>query len=278
MAQHTNRHEVARKRVLYETPGTERATIRTGVEYATTPVGVQTLDIYYPPDWTGRTPTPAVLFVSGLSDIGAQAFLGCRINEMESYISWGRLIAASGLVGVTYTTGADPAADTRAALVYLRAHGGRFCIDATRLGLWACSSHVPNALGQLMEQPQGIRCAVLCYGFMLDLDGSTGVSEARRTVPFANPAAGRSVDDLPPDVPLFIARAGQDANLHINDSIDGFLAHAVRRNLPVTFVNHHVGPHAFDLDHDSDTTRDIVRQILAFLQSQLLRQSEAARS
>ena len=42
---------------------------------------------------------------------------------MESYISWSRLAAASGLIGVTYTTGVDPVADTRAVMRYLRAHG-----------------------------------------------------------------------------------------------------------------------------------------------------------
>lgn len=277
MPQRTSRHNVATKSVLYEAPGTERVTIRGGVEYAAVPGCVHTLDIYYPPEWTGSTSTPVVLLVSGLSDIGAQAILGCRINEMESYVSWGRLIAAAGLVGVTYATGADPAADTRAALAYVRENATTLGIDATRLGMWACSSHVPNALGQLMEQ-QAIRCAVLCYGFMLDLDGSTGISEARRKLPFANPAEGRSVEDLPPDVPLFVVRAGQDTNPGINDSIDRFLAHAVRRNLPVTFVNHHVGPHAFDLDHDSKATRDIVRQILVFLRSQLMRDNEVARA
>jgi hypothetical protein len=270
MPQHTDRHEVARKRVLYDAPGTAKVRIRTGVVYATTDNGVQTLDLYYPPDWDGGPAAPAVVFVSGASDIGAQRVLGCRINEMESCISWSRLAAASGLIGVTYTTGVDPVADTRGVMRYLRAHGSTCGIDPTRLGLWACSSHVPNALGQLMERQPSVRCGVLCYGYMLDLDGASGVAEAQKTWLFANPSAGRAVAELPPDTPLFIARAGQDAFPHVNDSIDRFVAHALRQNLPVTVVNHHAGPHAFDVDHDSGTTRDIVRQILTFLRSRLL--------
>jgi hypothetical protein len=101
---------------------------------------------------------------------------------------------------------------------------------------------------------------------MLDLDGASGVAEAQDTWRFANPGAGKSVDDLPNDVPLFIARAGLDAIPHINDSIDRFVVHALRRNLPLTLVNRHDAPHAFDLDHDRDTTRDIVKRILSFLQ------------
>lgn len=54
-------------------------------------------------------------------------------------------------------------------------------------------------------------------------------------------------------------------------TIDRFLTHAVQRNLPVTLVNHHNGPHAFDIEDDSHATRVVIRQILVFLQLQLLR-------
>jgi hypothetical protein len=41
------------------------------------------------------------------------------------------------------------------------------------------------------------------------------------------------------------------------------------RNLPVTVVNHADGPHAFDLLHDSEATREIIRQMLRFMQFHL---------
>lgn len=87
---------------------------------------------------------------------------------------------------------------------------------------------------------------------------------------FTNPNAGTSIDDLPQNVALFIVRAGQEQFAHLNDSIDRLLAQAVTRNLPITFVNHATGPHAFDLLQDSETSREIIRQILSFLRSQLL--------
>lgn len=46
--------------------------------------------------------------------------------------------------------------------------------------------------------------------------------------------------------------------------------HALARNLPVTFVNHAAAQHAFDLFHDSEISREIVGQILRFLQFHLL--------
>ena len=103
---------------------------------------------------------------------------------------------------------------------------------------------------------------------MLDLDGSTDVADASRTWRFANPAAGKTIRDVP-DIPIFVARAGRDATANVNESIDRFLIHALQGNRPVTLVNHHNGPHAFDLEDNSATTRRIVGQMLAFLQSTL---------
>jgi len=74
-------------------------------------------------------------------------------------------------------------------------------------------------------------------------------------------------------VPLFLARAGKEQFAGVNESLDAFLASALNRNLPVTFVNHATGPHAFDLFDDSETTREVIRQILAFMRHHLLVQT-----
>ena len=77
------------------------------------------------------------------------------------------------------------------------------------------------------------------------------------------------------DIPLFIARAGQDQMPGLNDTLDRFLVKALACNLPISFVNHSEAPHAFDLFHDSETSREIVRRILAFLQFHLLHSAVA---
>jgi hypothetical protein len=56
----------------------------------------------------------------------------------------------------------------------------------------------------------------------------------------------------------------------LNETIERFLVEALTHNLPLTFVNHPKAPHAFDLFHDCEATREIIRQILAFMQFQLL--------
>jgi hypothetical protein len=55
----------------------------------------------------------------------------------------------------------------------------------------------------------------------------------------------------------------------VNDSLDALLVGALARNLPVTLVNHAEGAHGFECDEDSDMSREIVRQLLAFLRFHL---------
>jgi dienelactone hydrolase len=269
MSQDIPQDHISKRMVVYRIPGMDGVTIRRDVEYRATDAGALTMDLYYPPDAKSGARTPAVVFVSGFSDPGYQKALGCRFKEMGSSISWGQLTAASGLVAITYTN-REPAADVDALLQHVRQNAASLRIDENRIGVWASSGHVPMALSVLMQDAREfLKCAVLCYGFMLDLDGSTCVAEAAGQWRFTNPNAGKTVDDLPEGLPLFIARAGRDEFPHLNEAIDRFLANALARNLPVTVVNHAAAPHAFDLMHDSETSREIIRQILAFMRFHL---------
>jgi hypothetical protein len=138
-------------------------------------------------------------------------------------------------------------------------------IDGERIAIWSCSGNVPTALALTMEEP--VSCAVFCYGFMLDLDGSTGVADAQAQWGFANPAAGKSVDDIRSDLPLLVVRAGRDELAGVNDAIDRFVAHALASNLPITLINHATGAHSFDLFDDSDPSRAIIERIAGFLKA-----------
>jgi len=270
VSQENERDQLSKKVVVCQIPGMDAVTIRPDIRYGASEAEVQTMDIYYPPDHKSGARIPAVVFVTGYSDPGFKAVLGRRQKEMGSYVSWARLTAASGMAAITYTN-KEPAADIKALLHYLAENAASLGIDENGIGVWACSGNVPNALSVLMEKHhKPLKCAVLCYGFMLDLDGSTGVAEAAGKWGFVNPAAGKSVADLPPDLPLFIARAGRDETPYLNEALDAFLAKALTANLPITFVNHAVAPHAFDLMHDSETSREIIRQILAFMRFHLL--------
>ncbi|HEY0003993.1 MAG TPA: alpha/beta hydrolase [Pyrinomonadaceae bacterium] len=270
MSQENERHEITLKPVVYRIPGMDAVTIRRDVEYRATETGALTMDIYYPTDSQSGAQRPAVVIVAGFPDLGFETKIGCQFKEMESCISWGKLMAASGLVAITYTN-REPAADLQALLEYVRQNAAPLGIDENNLGLWASSGNAPLALSVLMQEGLDyLRCAVLCYGYMLDLEGDASVAEASELWGFANPCAGKSVEDLPQHLPLFIARAGLDQILHLNETIDRFISKALTRNLPITLTNHPEAPHSFDLLHDSETSREVIRQILSFMRFHLL--------
>ena len=246
--------------VHYNLPGMDAVGVRRDVAYTMPADAELTMDVYSPPGRLAPHGTPAVLLVPG--------FPGA-VKRIGSVVSWAELMAASGLVAITCAT-KDPVADTEAVLAYVREHAVSLRVDPGRMGLWACSGHVPNALSLLAHPERGyLKCAALCYGYMLDLDGSTAVADAARQFGFANPASGQAFEDLPSDTALFLARAGRDEFPGLNAALDAFLAKAVRDNRPVTFVNHATGPHAFDVADDSPATRDVIRQVLAFMKSHL---------
>jgi dienelactone hydrolase len=138
------------------------------------------------------------------------------------------------------------------------------------MAVWACSGNVPNALSVLMHNPKGsLRCAVLCYGYLLDLDGSTQVTASARSMGFVNPCAGASIDDVTQDTPLLLVRAGHDQMPWLNDTLDRFFRSAVASDLPVTCMNHARAAHGFDLSEDTEASRDTIRNIIEFMRVRL---------
>jgi hypothetical protein len=264
------RHEMTMKEVVYQIPSMKNVLVQPDIGYQSAVNAGLTLDLYRPPNREQSVRLPAVIFVSGFPDPGFEAMVGCKFKEMAGYISWGQLVAASGLVAVTYTN-QDPVADLDTAISYLQQNAAALGLDENRFGIWAGSGNVPTALARLMRRPNlSFRAAVLCYGFMLDFAGSNAVANAAKSVGFANPAAGKSVDELPNDLGLMIVRAGRETLPGLNDSIDRFATAAIARNLPITVVNHATGPHAFDIVDDTELSREIVRAMLAFLRFHLL--------
>jgi acetyl esterase/lipase len=192
-------------------------------------------------------------------------------------VSWAQLIAASGIAAILYSN-RQPVDDLEAILQHIRENGARLGIDARRLGLFAGSGHVPLALSLLMRaERREFRCAVLCSGYMLDLNGATSVADMQKLYPFANPCAGKSMEDVRRDVPMLVARAGRD-QFGVNESLDSFIAGALHKDLPVRLVNHPGVPHAFDLFDDTEATREIIREILRFMQFHLLGPAKARHS
>ena len=152
----------------------------------------------------------------------------------------------------------------------MRENAAELGIDGQRLGIWACSGHGPTALSLLTsDNDEPLQGAALVYPYTLDLDGASDVADAAKQFGFATPLTGRSLDALHSDVPMFVARAGQDAMPGLNRALDAFVGTALGRNLPISLVNHAGGIHGFDLFDDSAVSRQIIRDVLSFLRFRL---------
>jgi hypothetical protein len=261
---------ISRRTVLYDRPGMDAVSVRRDVPYGADGSDALVMDLYYPPDSPAGARRPAVIIVSGFPGAGFQRALGCAFKDMGSTTSWCRLIAASGMIAVAGSN-QEPLGDVQNLIEHLRRNAAAFGIDENRIALWASSGNVPLALWLLMQKANAyLTCAVLCYGYTMDAGESTAIADAAKTWGFVNPCGGRSVEDILEGVALFIARAGRDQFAGLNQRLDRFVAAAMHANLPVTIVNHPSAPHAFDLFDDTPRTRDIIRQMLAFLRFNLL--------
>ena len=87
-----------------------------------------------------------------------------------------------------------------------------------------------------------------------DLDGSTLIAQMAQQFGFANP------EFTSRDREHWQSRKNHDrscgnAFAGLNESIDAFVLAALKRNLPLTVINHAHAQHAFDLLDDTDETR-----------------------
>src|ERR1051325_6671422 len=208
--------EVARKQVVYRIPGMDDVQARRDIVYKTTAAGPLLMDVYYPPGATSRAAVPVVAIVLGYPDPegGGRTF--------GPLTSWARLIAMSGIAAAIYGT-SSPDDDVRDAFAFLRGHADSLGIDSERVGVYAASANVSVALSLLMRDAS-FKCAVLLNGYTFDVDGSTAFAEASRQYGFANATAGRSIDELPVGVPLFVLRAGREHGPGINEALDQLAA------------------------------------------------------
>jgi len=230
--------------VVYTLPEMDQITLA-NIEYKD---GL-TMDIYYPLDFNFSKNLPVVIFVNGDVDEEVEKMIGCKWKDSGAYISWGQLVAASGMIAITYET-QDPDLDIHDLVNYTRANGLLLRVDKDRICLWASSAHLRTALIALTdtsaEYHDSLACAVIYYGII--------------------PPA--SADNLSADIPLFIVKAGKDV-APLNIKLDQFVEKAREVNIPLEFVDYEDGIHGFDFWQDTDESREIIKQTLEFMKAHL---------
>ncbi len=222
------------------------------------------MDIYYPEN--GKDRVPVVIFVMGFSDPGFEAMTGMKFMQLKPYTSWARLIAANGMAAVLYSA-VDPVADVIKLVEYLRSNAEELNMDCERIAIWSASGNVPNAIN-LLNCEQTIRCAALCYGYMLDLNGSTTISDASEQFKFRNPNRGEK--SFPEYVPILVVQAGKDEFEGLNQAIDQFVAMGESKNCEIELLCYADGVHAFDILDDSAESINVIKKIFKYFEFHLL--------
>jgi acetyl esterase/lipase len=257
--------------VVYSVPGMDKVTVKSNLKYTDADNPNLLMDVYTPPGLSKDERRPAVIFIHGSA--GAEA----RAKDWGIYISWGRLVAASGMVGVTFTHRlgypkpflTDAARDVDAAVAYVRTNADSLGVDRNRLCLAAYSGGGPLLSAAMRDRPPYVRCLVSFYAF-LDVQQSEmhRPHETPETLKNFSPITHLGTD-AERVAPLFIARAGLDQIPTMNDSIDRFVREAVKQNAAVTLFNHPRGVHGFDNQTDDARSREIIRAALDFMKTHL---------
>ncbi len=254
--------ERARRPIVLSVPGMERVVVHSNLVYTQVDDPLVRMDVYVPADLQADERRPVVMLVHG----GVPASL--PVKDMGAYRSWGRLIAAQGMVAVTFTHRlrwpisqvSESAADVRAAIDFARANASEFHAHPDRMCIAAYSAGGPLLTVALQDERRYVRCQLAIYPLM-DVQGFGVADEAKFAL--------ETYVDQPSFPPLFLARAGRDAIPTLNERLDAFIGSAIAANAPITVVNHPTGAHGFDVANDDERSREIIRAALAFMKAHL---------
>jgi acetyl esterase/lipase len=261
--------------VVYRLPDMDRVSVISNLKYSEVDNPYLLMDVYIPPDLKPHERRPVVVFIHG--GAGPEH----RPKDWGMFQSWGRLVAAAGMVTVMFTHRFSPppnlllaeaASDLSAALQYLRSNAESYQADGDRMGVCAWSSGGELLTPLLRERPVFVRCLVAFYA-LLDVQqyAPPGNAEVLRYL-----KAFSAIAALPEDastlMPMLIVRAGQDEIPTLNDALDRFVAKALAANAPITVTNYPAGGHGFDsFDNKGDEGRskEIVRSSIEFMRTHL---------
>jgi acetyl esterase/lipase len=261
------------KPVVYRLAGMDRVHVISNLKYSEVDNPYLLMDVYTPPDLNSHERRPVVILIHGGS-------AGPEHNPKDWGIfqSWGRLLAAAGIITVTFTHRFSPppqpllaeaATDVGSAIDYIRANSESFHADRDRIGVcaWSTGAALLNSL--LGISPVFIRC-VAAFCPLLDLKQYAPPGDAL-ALQFLK---GFSVIESLPEnassmIPMLIARAGRDDIPMLNEALARFTARALEANAPITLINHPSGVHGFDSQNDDERSREIIRSVIEFMVTHL---------
>lgn len=260
----------ARRPVVMTLPGMDQVKVTKNLRYQPDAPAHVAMDVYRPPGLNPGDRRPAVILIHGGGPPGAP------MKEMGVYASYGRLIAAQGLVGVTFTHRLgypktlirEGAADVAAAIAHVRAHAAELNVDPDRLCLAAFSAGGPMLAPYIADAPPWLRCIVAYYPIM-EIEESVVHKAAETPDTLAAHSPLRRLASPGRKAPMFLARAGADEIPQLLAGLDRFIAEAIRTDYPLTLANNPGAPHGFDIAEPTARTLEILEATFAFERSHL---------
>jgi dienelactone hydrolase len=264
-AQNTQTKQREQGTVVFDLPRMEDVIIKKDIPYQDNSGSPLKMDVYYPPDFNFQRNIPAIIIVLGYPDIAGKKLLGSEFKNYIQFVSWCKIIAASGMAAIAYES-TNPEQDIITLSNYLKTNGNNLKIDITKVGAYTCSAHTPTTITYILNGANNIfKCAVVYYGFFLTNDfkylpqiDTLSQNMGFKTPRLAEPSTWKK------DVPIMVIRAGKDNVPYINQTLASFYEKALNQNLPITLINYSNGVHGFEAYNDNETTRQIVKYTIEF--------------
>ena len=251
--------------LVYDSPKMNKVVVET-VQFPSLSDQSKTLpmDIFHPPDQQTNELLPAVILVNGFPNSGKY-----KGSTLDSFQSWGHLIASYGLIAVAFDS--QSASDLDAVVEYIRQKGVDIGIDGNKIGLWAAASSAGLASSfAFQEGREDLKFIVLYYPWIMTPDNY--LREEQNAACFKIGCLGAQLPDveqLRNDLPVLIVRCGRDTPDNIA-VIDHFTQLATEAGVPLTLVDFDEGHHSFDQRTVSEgeinsKATEIVQQTLEFM-------------
>jgi dienelactone hydrolase len=255
--------------LVYDSPMMYKVVVET-VQYPSLSDQSKTLlmDIFYPSDREPSELLPVVILVNGFPNSGK--FKG---SSLDSFQSWGHLIASYGLIAVAFDS--QSASDLDAVVEYIRQKGADIGIDGNKIGLWAAASSAGLASSYAFQADRNfLKFVVLYYPWIMTPDNY--LREELNAACFKIGCLGAQLPDveqLRSDLPVLVVKCGRDTPDNIA-VIDHFTQLATEAGVPLTLVDFDEGHHSFDQrtvseGEISNEATEIIQQTLEFMKENL---------
>jgi hypothetical protein len=269
-AQQPRVHPFAAKRLVYQVPGMKDVIKRPGIVYHSKAGSDLKLDLFLPAGAGKDERFPLVVLISGYPDPAIKKYYGVNQKDLGLFSSWAELIAASGMIAVTYES-EQSAAESDRMIAFLRKNAGAYRIDPERIAVFGCSANTLTAQSLMQEPGAGIQCAVFYYPILATPDGNNTdiiVASAKRYGFYWTDL--KKISRIPREIPLFIVSVGKESHPEVKSTTDHFVREAMNLGIPLTFVHYAEGQHDFDVLDDTPESRAVIRQTVDFLKLHLI--------